>query len=157
MNKPSNLTALATFLAAAHKTTYADATAKKVQPSRLRSHDYRYTEGAWLYHDTYFGARNFIGSEIVYKDRVPVWGMNYQGYLCDGGQDQGSVYRFLRQALLQDCEPLIPARGPADFTEGEWCYRARIKGELGRFTGSEEILYAGKQVYFGDFHGGGVG
>ena len=73
-----NLKELADFLNEANKHTYA-ADGKKVEPTRLKSDDLEYQKGDLIYHDTYFGAGDFIGEEIVYKREVPVWGANYHG------------------------------------------------------------------------------
>ncbi len=39
--------------------------------SRLKSEDYHFEQGNLIYHDTYFGGKDFIGGEIVYKDEMP--------------------------------------------------------------------------------------
>ena len=72
---------LADFLNEANKSTYANKDAPKVAPSRLKSEDYHFEKGGLVYHDTYFGARDFIGEEVVYKDGEPVWAMNYYGFI----------------------------------------------------------------------------
>ncbi len=36
-------------------------------------------EGTWAYHDSYFGESDFLGHEVVYDRRQPVWGMNDSG------------------------------------------------------------------------------
>ena len=58
------------FLIEAKKQTYANGNVKKVESSRLNSFDYEYTDGAMLYHDTYFGGTDFIGEEVVYDDNT---------------------------------------------------------------------------------------
>lgn len=76
MNK-IDLKQLADFLDEANKSTYADKDASKTSSSRLKSEDYHFEKDGLAYHDTYFGSRDFIGEEIVYKDNEPVRGLNY--------------------------------------------------------------------------------
>jgi hypothetical protein len=64
---------LAHFLDEANKSTYAKKDAAKVKPLRPNSEDYHFEKDDLIYHDTYFGGRNFIGEEIVYQNQTPVW------------------------------------------------------------------------------------
>ncbi len=64
---------LSKFLNEANKATYANKTAPKVTSSRLKSEDYHFEKNGLIYHDTYFGGRDFIGEEIVYDNEKPVW------------------------------------------------------------------------------------
>lgn len=61
--------------------TYANKSAPKVAPSRLKWEDYHFEKDGLIYHDTYFGGRDFIGEEIVYENEKPVWGANYFGFV----------------------------------------------------------------------------
>jgi len=74
---------LSKFLNESNKSTYANAGAPKTKSLRLGSEDYNYKKGDLTYHDTYFGARDFIGEEIVYKKEKPIWGANYFGFILD--------------------------------------------------------------------------
>jgi hypothetical protein len=94
---------LATFLVEAHRNTYADKTAAKASSSRLKSSDYCFERSGLVYHDTYFGRRDFVGEEIIYRDDAPVWGMNYYGVVLADDVPAGEVFDFLREALMQDC------------------------------------------------------
>jgi len=67
-----NIETLSKFLNEANKATYANKDAQKVVSSRLSSEDYHFEKDGLIYHDTYFGGRDFIGEEIVYEDRKPV-------------------------------------------------------------------------------------
>jgi hypothetical protein len=147
-------TELADFLEESNKSTYANKNAPKTTSSRLKSEDYHFEKGNLIYHDTYFGGRNFIGEEIVYKDSEPVWGMNYYGYMFYPETDEKELYGFLREALMQEYSDIIPVRGPKVFENSEWKYTNEAKGELDRFTGKEEIYFNGKLVYGADYHGG---
>ncbi|MFH1325179.1 MAG: DUF5680 domain-containing protein [archaeon] len=147
---------LKNFLDKANKNTYANKNAKKSEPTRLKSEDYQFEEDNLIYHDTYFGARDFIGEEIVYKDKIPVWGANYFGFIIDSSVSEKEVYDFLRKALIQNHESEISVRGPEEFSEGDWIYRFSVKGSLANFSGSEEILVNRKVVYRCFVHGGFV-
>ena len=73
---------LVCFLVKAKKATYANKT-NKVNSSRKESHDYSYQENNYTYLDSFFGAENFSGQEIVYKDEKPCWSMNYYGRVIE--------------------------------------------------------------------------
>ncbi|MEK7584149.1 MAG: DUF5680 domain-containing protein [Patescibacteria group bacterium] len=145
------------FLREANMHTYADADAPKAPPTRLHSHDYHFEQGDLLYHDTYFGSRDFLGEEIVYDTGCPVWGANYFGFILDESANEKEVYDFLRKALVQEQNDVIPVRGPRHFARGDWEYQLSINGDITRFTGEETIAHAGKTVYRLFIHGGGIG
>lgn len=103
---------LACFLVKAKKATYANKT-NKVNSSRKESHDYSYQENNYTYLDSFFGAENFSGQEIVYKDGKPCWSMNYYGRVIEENFNGD----FLKEALLQVDEEL-PFRGPLFYQKG---------------------------------------
>ncbi|MBI5803961.1 XRE family transcriptional regulator [Candidatus Pacearchaeota archaeon] len=142
------------FLSKANKNTYANKNASKVESSRLNSEDYHFEKGDLIYHDTYFGGRDFIGEEIIYEKKKPIWGANYFGFIIDKEIDEKEVYDFLRQALMQDYENNVPVRGPSYFSYGEWTYKFSFDGDLGNFSGEESILFKNKIVYRCLVHGG---
>lgn len=145
---------LTAFLDEANKNSYANKDAPKAPSSRLKSEDYHSEKGNLIYHDTYFGGRDFIGEEVVYKDGVPVWGMNYYGYVLDQSQSEKEVYDFLRKALMQEYDDVIPVRGAKNYKEDGWEYHNAPDGTLERFTGVETIYRDNKLVYRADYHGG---
>ena len=145
---------LADFLDEANKSSYANKDAPKASSYRLKSEDYHFEKDGLIYHDTYFGSRDFIGEEIVYKDNEPVWGMNYYGYLLSEATSEKELYIFLRKALMQEYSDILPVRGPTNFQNGDWEYGNSADGELDRFTGTEEIYRAGVLVYKCHYHGG---
>lgn len=149
-----NTTKLAKFLKEANKATYANKNASKAKSSRLNSEDYHFEKDNLVYHDTYFGARDFIGGEVVYENNRPVWGENYFGFVLDESVDEKVVYDFLRKAPMEECEDIMPVRGPAHFQVGNKEYRFKADGDLNNFTGVEEILFDGKVVYRCFVHGG---
>ena len=65
MNAAVSAAAVAEFLVAAHRKTYADKNAAKAPSTRLQSFDYRFERDGLVYHDTYFGMRDYIGEEAV--------------------------------------------------------------------------------------------
>lgn len=149
-----DLKQLADFLNEANKSTYANKDAPKASSSRLKSEDYHFEKDDLIYHDTYFGSRDFIGEEVVYKDNEPVWGLNYYGYILSETTNEKELYGFLREALMQEYSDIIPVRGPKNYQQGDWEYNNSADGELDRFTGTEEIYRAGVLVYKCHYHGG---
>ena len=139
---------LASFLVKAKKATYANKT-NKINSSRKESHDYSYQENNYTYFDSFFGAENFSGQEIVYKDEKPCWSMNYYGRVL-GKNFNGD---FLKEALLQVDEEL-PFRGPLFYQKGEYLYLLRVQGKIDFFQGVEEIYYQTHKIYEGFIQGG---
>lgn len=145
---------LKNFLIEANKNTYANKNALKSESSRLKSEDYHFEKDGLIYHDTYFGGRDFIGEEIVYENHVPAWGANYFGFIVQPDTKEQEVYDFLRKALMQESKDIIPVRGPAKFSEDEWDYKFAVKGNLSNFSGEEIILFKNAIVYRCLIHGG---
>ncbi len=156
MTNVVSITEIKSFLSKVNKNTYANKNAPKAKSSRFKSEDYHFEEGDLIYHDTYFGSKDFIGEEVIYKKEAPVWGANYFGFLLKEDLDKKKIYDFLRQALMQDYRGDIPVRGPSDFSFGDWTYQFLVKGDLGKFLGEEKILFKGNIVYRCFVHGGFV-
>jgi hypothetical protein len=141
------------FLIEAKRKTYASGN-PPTSSCRKASKDLGYTNGAYGYLDSYLGTSDFIGEEIVYKDSVPIWGMNYFGLsIADADGGDTGMGEMLHAALM---EPPIeaPYRGPRSMKKGDCEYRCSWYGELGAFGGEEEILRKGVRIYFLRFHGG---
>lgn len=151
-----NTDKLAQFLNAANKATYANKSAPKVASSRIKSEDYHFEKDNLIYHDTYFGGRDFIGEEIVYENEKPVWSANYFGFVLDENISEKDVYDFLRRALMQEYDDVIPVRGPAKFSDGGWTYQFTTSGGLENLAGQEEILLDEKIVYCCLIHEGSI-
>jgi hypothetical protein len=156
MGSPEDIAQLARFLVDAHRNTYADKQAAKAPSSRLRSFDYHFERDGLAYHDTYFGLRDYLGEEIVYRSDVPIWGMNYHGIVLADDLGEGDVYDFLREALQQDCIGIEPARGPRSYRRAEWSYTNDVDGKLDEFAGTEVIHVGDRVVYRCRYHGGRV-
>lgn len=149
-----NIENLTHFLHKANKNTFANAAAKKTASTRPSSQDYHFEDGDFVYHDTYFGSRDFIGEEIVYQNQKPIWGMNYCGTILKEDITDKELGAFLEKSIMQEYDDIIPVRGPREFSDGGWTYRLSVDGDLARFFGQEEILYEGKVVYKLSLHGG---
>lgn len=144
------------FLNAANKHTYA-ADSGKVESTRVASEYLEYKEGDLIYRDSYFGNRSFIGEEIVYENDIPVWGLNYYGKITDKNfGSKAKIYRFLKKALMQDYEDILPLRGPSEFKEGDFQYTNEVLGDLNCFEGKEKIFNKDEEVYSAVYHGGSI-
>jgi len=73
-----NMEELNAFIVRAKAAAYVG-DGEHISPCRPGSHDLRFEEGKWAYHDSYFGGSDFIGEEVVYFEGTPVWAMNYYG------------------------------------------------------------------------------
>ncbi len=146
------------FLIEAKKQTYANENIEKQASSRKGSHDYEYSNGNMLYHDTYFGGINFMGEEVVYReDNTPVWGMNYYGVTLDQNLSEEAMDKALRPALMQvGSDDIIPVRGPKEYINGEYKYSFNVSGTLENFEGEETIYKNEEKVYMLKCHGGKI-
>ena len=147
------------FLIEAKRHTYA-AGGPPTGSCRRASKDLGYSSGEHEYLDSYLGAADFVGEEIVYFRKVPVWGMNYYGRSIVDADDAGSpdsvgMGEVLHGALMEPPRE-APYRGPRSYKKGSCDYRCSWEGELEDFFGEEEILCAGKRIYFLRFHGGSL-
>jgi len=68
--------------------------------------------------------------------------------------EQSDICQQDRKALMQEYNDIIPVRGPAKFSDGEWTYQFTVNGVLENFAGQEEILLNAKIVYRCITHGG---
>jgi len=66
------------FIVRAKAATYVGS-GRESSSSRPGSHDLEFRERAFQYLDSYFGGADFIGEEVVYFEKKPVWAMNYYG------------------------------------------------------------------------------
>ena len=123
----------------------------EVDATRPASHDFRYEDGDYMYHDTYVGGEEFAGEEAVWKKGVTVWAMNYIGRVLD---DRFSG-DFLKEAL-RAADKKMPYRGPEICQSGEYTYRCKVTGDFTWFQGFEEIYLNDVKVYECVFHGGKI-
>ena len=145
---PLGILGLHEFACEAKKNTYA-AKAAEADSSRLNSHDLAYERDGFRYLDSYFGGEQFAGGEVIWKDDVPLWSMNYQGRVL-GESFSGD---FLKECLLL-VSAGMPYRGPGLYKSGEYTYHCSIRGDMEWFRGDEDIFYGDDKVFECLFHGG---
>ena len=121
----------------------------ETDPTRPSSHDFRYENGQYMYHDTYVGGEEFAGQEAVFKNGTAVYAMNYMGRVLN---DRFSG-DFLKEAL-RNADKSMPYRGPEIYQSGEYTYRCSVTGDFTWFQGYEEIYLTDIKVYECFFHGG---
>jgi len=149
-----DLNKLADFLKEANKQTYANKEAPKSGSLRPSSEDYHFEQGDLVYHDTYFGGKDFLGEEVVYQNEKPLWGMNYYGFMLTDEVTPKEINPLLRAALGAKYDDYIPVRGPALFENEIGVYKSSVDGKLDQFIGTEEIEVNGEVVYRCWYHGG---
>lgn len=140
-------TGLIDFLLRAKKSTYAGKGSPTLS-SRLLSHDFSYTEGDFLYYDTYVGGEKFSGEEVLYVSGRPHWSMNYAGRVLGDGFSGD----FLKDALCH-VDARMPFRGPPRYSDGFYDYSCEVRGDFGWFQGREEISFKNTVIYEAVFHG----
>jgi hypothetical protein len=144
------------FLFNANKNGYAGGS-KEITPQRPGFEELEYTEGDWLYHDSYSGHYFAPGQEVVYFKGKPIWAMAYAGgmkFKYHGIKDlTHETFVFLKKALLAT-DPEKPFRGPESFTDGDWEYKSTVSGDIKDFSGTETITYKNKSVFSQNFIGG---
>ena len=139
------------FLLNAKRNTYAGGTGKRA-PVLDGSVQLEFSDSIFLYRDIYFGSAYFIGQEVVYYMGAPVWSLSYSGGLTGPSTDSGSIYTFLKEALLRP-DPQFPVRGPSRYQSRGMAYENIVNGDIWRFHGTEQIMLDDKVVY--DLHYGG--
>lgn len=147
-DRDNNLEEIISFRLEANVNTYA-AFMNEVESTRLDSHDFRYENGDYTYHDTYVGGEQFAGEEAVWKKGKAVYAMNYMGRVL-GKEFSGN---FLKDAL-RHADRKMPYRGPECYEDGEYRYKCSVNGDFTWFQGYEEIYWKDEKVYECYFHGG---
>ncbi len=144
----NNVDEIIGFRLKANVNTYA-AFMNEVNGTRLDSHDFRYEEGQYVYHDTYIGGEQFAGEEAIWKEGKAIYAMNYLGRVL-GENFSGN---FLKEALRQATHDM-PYRGPEFYQSGEYIYKCKVTGDFHWYQGYEEIYCKNEKVYECYFHGG---
>ncbi len=137
------------FLVDAKQKTYAGNGKKEEIPSRPNSQDLKYSEGDYLYIDTFLGSENFSGQEAVWFKNDPIWSLNYYGRVIDEPFSGAFLKEVLSLVSIDN-----PFRAPLSYHNGAYSYHARIIGDINCFDGCEEIFYESNKVYECFFHGG---
>lgn len=146
----SNLNA---FIIKAKAATYVGS-GKESPSCRPASHDLQFSDGPFLYLDSYFGGADFIGEEVVYLEERPVWAMNYYGRILlpekITAAETGQVIKKSLARLYQRNRFL----GGFEHAEGQDVYFDTNTGDATSFTGLEWIERNGDRVYELVYHGG---
>jgi hypothetical protein len=142
------------FIVTAKRATYAAAAAKSL-PYRLGTSDIQFREGPWSYLESYVGEADFLGQEIVYLDRVPVWSMAYYGFLQSQRIDSASAGRVVQAALTRLYDE---GRFLGDFSTDVDGYRYvdTNTGDVARFAGQEWIEDHDERLYTLRYFGGTI-
>ena len=97
----AEIAALTRFIVKAKLSTFAS-NGGSVPASQPESHDMEFTDGDWMYRDSFFGTQDFIGCEVVYYKGKPVWGMTYFGRVLHPETSKSTLWTFLKTSLLQE-------------------------------------------------------
>ncbi len=111
-----------------------------------------HTEQDFEYSDIYYGFNPFIGQEVVKRNGITIWLMNYYGETNCANIKASSIYQFLKLAL-QNLDPELPLRGPSEFKRDSFDYINTVNGNIDLFSGEEIIHYDQNQVYKLCYHG----
>ena len=162
-----NLEELAKFLVKAKKGTYAG-DGRELTPERPGFKELEFSDGDWVYRDSYVGFFRAPGQEVVRFQGEPVWTMSYDGGMLPGYREDVAfakeTFGFLKKALLLVPE-YAPFRGPGKFEEHSggirWIYKTLLENilhSLTDFHGRETIsIYDGtvtKNVFAQRYMGG---
>lgn len=139
---------LIAFRLEANVNTYA-AYMNETESTRFDSHDFTYSNGPYVYYDTYVGGEQFAGEEAIWYEGKSQYAMNYMGRIL-GQQFSGD---FLKEALRK-ADKDMPYRGPEHYQAGEYLYKCNVAGDFTWFQGYEEIYCNNEKVYECYFHGG---
>lgn len=121
----------------------------KSDATRFDSHDYRYVNGKFAYHDTFVGSEKFAGQEAIWESGKIVYAMNYAGRVLDERYNGN----FLK-VVLGKADHNMPYRGPKHYQSGEYLYKSKVAGDFKWFQGYEEIYWREEKIYECHFHGG---
>lgn len=147
-----NLEEIKQFVHEAGVSTYASGDESLKQKQSDNSTTIVYSNGAYSYHDNYFGGEPYGGREVVFHNNKPVWMMVYYGFVYSNASN-GEVYRFLMEAL-RNSPADSPARGPSLFEKEGWKYETMIDGDFANFSGIEKIYKDGACLYEARYIGG---
>jgi Domain of unknown function (DUF5680) len=141
------------FLIRAKKATYIGAGAKQAA-SRPGSRDLIYTEGEFIYRDSYFGGTDFIGQETVWQSETPTWSMVYYGYILRPDLINGAQAATLLRAALSQPRSQGRLLDNLEFSADGKNYVIVSQGTVEHFKGRETITVNEVLVYALDYFGG---
>jgi hypothetical protein len=141
------------FIVRAKAATYVG-DGKHVTSCRPGSHDLRFSDGEWEYHDSYFGGSDFIGEEVVYFEEKPVWAMNYYGRILRDdlltAAQAGQMIKVSLSCMYKEGRFL----GGFEYMENDLTYHDASKGSVDCFHGRELIRRGQVVAYELNYHGG---
>jgi len=148
-----DLDELAAFIVRAKAATYVG-DGEHTTPGRLASHDLHFSDGEWIYHDSYFGGSDFIGEEVVYFDGKPVWAMNYYGRILRDdlltAAEAGQMIKVSLSHMYSESRFL----GGFEYTQNDLTYIDTSEGSAASFYGREFIRREQDIAYELVYHGG---
>lgn len=148
-----SMDSLEQFIVQAKRNTYVGG-AKRLIPYRLASKDIQFASGDWIYHDSYLGESDFIGQEVVYFQKNPVWAMNYFGYITKPDQMDAHTAGLLIKSSLSKMYEEGRFLGAFAHSENNLRYVDTNEGNVTLFHGKEYIYRDDEVVYELLYHGG---
>lgn len=148
-----DVNALNAFIVRAKAATYVG-NGEHVAPCRAGSHDLRFTDDEWSYHDSYFGGTDFIGEEVVYFAGRPVWAMNYYGRILRDDLLTGAQAGQMIKASLSRMYKESRFLGGFEYNEDDLTYVDASEGDANYFHGRELIRREQEIAYELVYHGG---
>ena len=150
---PVDIAALHAFIVRAKAATYVG-DGEQAPPCRSGSHDLRFREDEWAYHDSYFGVTDFLGEEVVYFAGEPVWAMNYYGRILREDLLTAAQAGQMIKASLSQMYRQGRFLGGFEHTENDLTYIDASEGRPESFHGRELIRREQEVAYELLYHGG---
>ncbi len=151
--KSMDIDELHAFIVRAKAATYVG-NGEHVSPCRPGSHDLRFEEDKWAYHDSYFGGSDFIGEEVVYYEGMPLWAMNYYGRILHADILTAAQAGQMIKASLSRLYTEGRFLGGFEHTQQDLTYVDVSNGTVECFHGHEFIRRGQVTAYELDYHGG---
>jgi Domain of unknown function (DUF5680) len=149
----TDLNELNDFIVCAKAATYVG-DGEHATPCRPGSHDLRFSDGEWAYHDSYFGGTDFIGEEVVYFAEKPIWAMNYYGRILRDDLLTAAQAGQMIKASLSRMYKEGRFLGGFEHMENDLTYVDTNEGSADSFHGREFIRRAQEIAYELVYHGG---
>ncbi len=156
-----DLEELTNFIVKAKKNGYASGKEKRRETDGSKT--FTFQEGNFYYTDNYAGSYQAPGNELVRwqkgEDWQRIWQMSYSGGMLpkfwEDRKLSSLTFEFLKDALME-ITPESPFRGPKLYSGIDFIYKAKVKGDIQRFSGKEEIINRKSllTVFSQDFIGG---
>jgi len=148
-----SLSELNDFIVRAKAATYVGGGAK-IAACRPGAHDLKFSDGDWVYLDSYFGGTDFIGQEAVWFTGEAAWAMNYYGYILKAELISPAQAGQIIKASLSRMYTEARFLGGFQHSLDEFNYFDTSQGAVDHFTDREWIERAGVKVYELVYHGG---